>query len=57
MAAQIMHIDNRPDSLPHNSAVHARGRMGRHLACSPELAKIKLGAVLPLAHTFIPQAH
>lgn len=41
MPAQVMHVDNRPDSWPHNAAVHARGRICWHLAHSPELAKRK----------------
>lgn len=41
MPAQIMHADNRPDSLPRDSAVHARGRICWHLAHSPQLAKRK----------------
>ena len=48
MPAQIKHVDNRPDSLPHNSAVPARGRICWHLARSPELAKRKS----PPPHSF-----
>lgn len=39
MPPRVMQAATRPGSLPHNSAVHARGRICCPLAHSPEQAK------------------